>query len=208
MKIFLVVSRENDQNTYCCFDPASLEGVIIDPGVNCEGIVSFLNTEHIKVKAILLTHGHFDHIMSARRIADYTKADIYAHWQEMDLLSDPSLNLSEILGGVNMSLHDVKPLEDGETVSFGADALSVIHTPGHTPGGVCFYCEKDKVIFAGDTLFWESIGRTDLPLGDGVTLTRSIHDKLLALPGDTVVYPGHGRPTDIRHEVMIHSRIM
>ena len=207
MKIFLVVSREYDQNTYCCFDPEALEGVIIDPGANCEGIVSFLNSEQVKVKAILLTHGHYDHITSARRIADYTKADIYAHRMEADLLADPILNLSEAIGGEKTALRAGMQLDEGDTVTFGEDMLRVIHTPGHTPGGVCFYSEKDKAIFTGDTMFWESIGRTDLPLGDGVTLTRSIYNKLLALPGDTVVYPGHGRPTDIRHETVIHRRI-
>jgi len=207
LKVYLIVSREYDQNTYCCFDPISLEGVIIDPGANCEGIVSFLNSEKIMVKAILLTHGHYDHITSARRIADFTKADIFAHSLEKDLLADPALNLSEAMGGEKMALRAEKPLNDGDIFRFGDCSLRVIHTPGHTPGGICFYSEIDKILFTGDTLFWESIGRTDLPLGDGVTLTRSIHNKLLPLPGDVTVYPGHGRPTDIKHELMIHSRI-
>jgi len=207
MKVFLVVSKEYDQNTYCCFDPAASEGVIIDPGANCEGAVSFLNAEKIHVTAVLLTHGHYDHIMSARRIADFAKAEIYAHKLESDLLADPFLNLSAALGSERMALRIEKPLSDGDVIPFGGSALTVIHTPGHTPGGVCFYSEKDKVIFTGDTLFWESIGRTDLPLGDGVTLTNSIFSRLLVLPGDTTVYPGHGRPTDIRHEAMIHRRI-
>ena len=207
MKVFLVVSKEYDQNTYCCFDPAASEGVVIDPGANHEGVVSFLNAEKLHIAAVLLTHGHYDHVMSARRIADFTKAGIYAHRSEADLLADPILNLSVTLGGEKAALHIDKPLIEGDEIHFGDSALTVIHTPGHTPGGVSFYSEKDKVIFTGDTLFWESIGRTDLPLGDGVTLTKSIFNRLLVLPGDTTVYPGHGRPTDIRHEAMIHRRI-
>ena len=208
MKIFLVVSREYDENAYCCFDPQALEGVIIDPGANYDGIASFVNTEKIKVKSVLLTHGHFDHVISARRASGYGKADIFAHSLERELLADPYLNLSVALGGKRMTLRMEKPIEDGDVISFGEDTLKVIHTPGHTPGGVCFYSEKDAAIFTGDTLFWESIGRTDLPLGDGVTLTRSIYDRLFVLPGATVVYPGHGRPTDIDHEMKIHRRII
>jgi len=207
MKIYLVVSREYDQNTYCCFDPNTLEGVLIDPGFNCKGIVSFINSEKIDVKAILLTHGHYDHIMSARRIVDFTKAEIYVHCLETELLADSSLNLSEPLGIEKLSLHADKTFVEGNEIRFGNEALKVIHTPGHTPGGSCFYSERDKVIFTGDSLFWESTGRTDLPLSDGFLLTNSINDKLLTLPEDTVVYPGHGRPTDIRHELMIHSRV-
>ncbi|MDR1560685.1 MAG: MBL fold metallo-hydrolase [Clostridiales bacterium] len=208
MKVFLVVSREYDQNAYCCFDPETREGVIIDPGFNCEGIVSFLNTERIAVKAILLTHGHFDHIMSTRRVSDFTKAELYAHRLESELLADPLTNMSEASGNGRMSLCAEKQLEDGDGIRFGNETLRVIHTPGHTPGGVCFYSESDKIIFTGDTLFWETVGRTDLPFGDGYTLTRSINDRLLTLPEETIVYPGHGRPTDIRHEAMIHSRIV
>ena len=208
MKIFLVVSREFDQNAYCCFSSESREGVIIDPGFNCEGIVSFLNTEQIVVKAILLTHGHYDHILSAHRIRDYTKADLYAHQMESKLLADPYLNLSESFFSEKMSLHAEKLLVEDDKICFGSETLRVIYTPGHTSGGVCYYHERDKVIFTGDTLFWESVGRTDLPSGDEHTLRRSIKDKLLTLPGDTIVYPGHGRPTDIGHEAMIHARVM
>jgi glyoxylase-like metal-dependent hydrolase (beta-lactamase superfamily II) len=207
VKVFLVVSREYDQNAYCCFDPEAREGVIIDPGLNCEGIVSFLNAELITVTAILLTHGHYDHILSARRVSNFTKAALYAHRLEAELLADPLMNLSEVFGNEKMSLCVEKQFEDGDEIRVGNETLRVIHTPGHTPGGVCFYNERDSIIFTGDTLFWETVGRADLPLGDGYTLTRSVNEKLLILPGETVVYPGHGRPTDIRHEVMIHSRI-
>jgi len=195
MKIFLVVSREFDQNAYCCFDPITLDGAVIDPGQNCEGIVSFLNAERVAVKAILLTHGHYDHIMSARRIADYTKAGLYAHLLESELLADPRLNLSNVFGNEKMSLRADKSLGDGEEIRFGNESLRVIHTPGHTPGGVCFYNARDKAVFTGDTIFWETTGRSDLPLGDGFTLTRSIQDKLLTLPGDTIVFKKyfHGR---------------
>ena len=208
MKVFLVVSREYDQNAYCCFDPESREGVIIDPGHNCEGIVSFLNAEHINVKAILLTHGHYDHILSVRRISNFTKAEVYAHRLEATLLADPSLNLSEYLNAERISLNPGKLLEEGDEVCFGNEIFRVIHTPGHTPGGICFYNKQEEAVFTGDTLFWESVGRADLPLGDGYALTRSIKNKLLTLPGETVVYPGHGRPTDIRRENKIHSRVM
>jgi len=208
MRIYLVVSREYDQNTYCCFDPESKEGVVIDPGLNCDGIISFLNTEQIDVKAILLTHGHYDHILSVRRIADFTKADICAHSLEAEVLVDPRLNLSVLRDVEKMSIQVERFLEDGDEITFGSETFKVIHTPGHSPGGACYYNEREKVIFTGDTMFWETVGRTDLPMGDGRLLTKSVKEKLLVLPGETTVYPGHGRPTDISHEVMIHRRIV
>ncbi|MDR1913249.1 MAG: MBL fold metallo-hydrolase [Clostridiales bacterium] len=207
MKIFLIVTKEYDQNCYCCFDPDNREGVLIDPGLNEEGIFAFLEEAKIIVKAILFTHGHYDHIMSAEKVRAHTSAPILAHSAETELLYDPYINLSGLMARKRCSLTIDKPLEEGDEIKFGQYALRVIYTPGHTAGGICYYSEPQKVIFTGDTMFWESVGRTDLPQGDGQTLTHSINEKLLTLPKETIVYPGHGRPTDIGHEILIHSRV-
>ncbi|MDR0999829.1 MAG: MBL fold metallo-hydrolase [Clostridiales bacterium] len=205
MKVFLVVTREYDQNCYCCFDQSTKEGVVIDPGLNHEGIVSFIRGEEIKIKYILLTHAHFDHISGASEIKDYTNAPIVGHPSDAEILYDPKLNLSGGSYGSEISLSFDYLVSDGDVIAASGIELKVVATPGHTPGGLCFYSPQDSMIFTGDTLFWESVGRTDLPLGDGRLLTRSIKEKLLTLPGDTIVYPGHGRPTDIKHERGIHQ---
>jgi glyoxylase-like metal-dependent hydrolase (beta-lactamase superfamily II) len=200
------VSRSYDQNCYFYFDETTREAVVIDPGQNFEGMITFLCANKLSVKAILLTHGHYDHILSAKKFSEYTKAQIYAHEAERELLLDPMINLSGIAGRETISLK-ITPLADAEEIRVGEDVLTVIHTPGHTQGGVCYYSEAQKLIFTGDTMFWESVGRTDLPTSDGEQLTRSIKEKLLALPADVIVYPGHGRPTDIEHERRIHEEI-
>jgi glyoxylase-like metal-dependent hydrolase (beta-lactamase superfamily II) len=206
VKIYLIVNREFDQNCYCLFDE-SKEAVVIDPGSPLETIKSFLEKEELNLKAVLLTHGHFDHIISANELSAWSGAPIYASRSEARLLREPRLNLSIFGLGKPLSLIPGIWLDEGAEVKFGNESLTVINTPGHTPGGICFYNKDQGAIFTGDTMFWETVGRTDFNLSDGEALTRSIKEKLLPLPKDTVVYPGHGRPTDISHERMIHSEI-
>lgn len=207
MKVFLIVTRELDQNCYCCFDENAREGVIIDPSLNWDGIVTFLDKEKLEIKAILLTHGHYDHIMSAQRLRDLTHTQVYAHRDDAEVMADPRLNLSGMMSSSPLSLTPDKLLADGDEITFGSESLRVLHTPGHTPGGVCFYSAAHSLVFSGDTLFWESVGRTDFPRGDGRQLTESVREKLLTLPDDTIVYPGHGRPTDIGHERVLHEKV-
>jgi glyoxylase-like metal-dependent hydrolase (beta-lactamase superfamily II) len=206
VRIYLIVNRELDQNCYVVFGE-SKEAVVIDPGSPIEAIRPFIEREGLDLRHILLTHGHFDHIISAQELSEWSKAPISASRAETRILREPKLNLSACAMGKAISLAPHILLDEGKEIAFGDERLIVLNTPGHTPGGVCFYSKANAALFSGDTLFWETVGRTDFSLSDGEALTRCINEKLLVLPEETVVYPGHGRPTDIGHEKMIHSKV-
>ncbi|MBP5202973.1 MBL fold metallo-hydrolase [bacterium] len=181
------------------------EAFIIDPGGDAEKIIREVGNR--KVRYILLTHSHFDHISGLNDIAKAfpdakTAINIYEH----DWLYSPQLNLSEDFGltFVFTGKVDLK-LENGMQLDFAGTKINLIHTPGHTPGSTCFYIEKSDIcennlLFSGDTLFRSSIGRTDFPGGDGRKIIDSIKIKLLVLPDETVVYPGHDENTSIAME--------
>ncbi|MCG8472718.1 MAG: MBL fold metallo-hydrolase, partial [Desulfobacterales bacterium] len=159
-----------------------------------------LAEEKLTVKAILNTHGHFDHVGANKRLKEATGAPIMIHEDDARMLSELSITAMAFgLKAENSPAAD-RLLKDGDTISFGEITLEVRHTPGHTPGGVTFYCEAEKVAFAGDTLFYGSIGRTDLPGGNYGTLISSIKTQLFSLPDETVVYTGHGPKTTIGTE--------
>ncbi|MBS1261312.1 MAG: hypothetical protein MAG453_00633 [Calditrichaeota bacterium] len=178
--------------------------VVIDPGAEPERFVAGLEQWRCEPAAILLTHGHGDHIGAVAEMRErYPDAPVICHPADAPMLTDPELNLG---------LHFAVPLsvgapdrliEDGDTVAFGALKLRVIHIPGHTPGHVVFLHDGGHV-FAGDTLFAGSIGRWDFPGGDGRALIDGIREKLLPLPDDTRVYPGHGPATTIGVEKRIN----
>lgn len=174
------------------------EAVVIDPGAEADKILMALAQLKLTVKYILNTHGHFDHVGANRRLKDATGAELLIHPLDAPMLS----RLSASAAAWGMSAEDSpKPdrtLADGDTVSFGNITLKVLHTPGHTPGGISF-C-TDGYVFVGDTLFAGSIGRTDFPGGDYDTLITSIHNKLFPLGDDIKVLTGHGPETTIGQE--------
>lgn len=178
------------------------EAFIIDPGGNAEKIIRA--AKNFNVRYILLTHAHFDHIGALNSItAAFPDAKTAVSTFEHDWLYSPQLNFSEDFGltFVFKGKVDLK-LEDGMTLDFAGTKIKVLHTPGHTPGSTCFYIENSgkPVLFSGDTLFRSSIGRTDLPGGNGRKIVESIKTKLLTLPDETVVYPGHDENTSISLE--------
>jgi len=194
-----------EENTYVLWDD-SLQGVVVDPGacVSSERsiLLSFLKEKGISIEGIWLTHGHFDHIYGVRGIMDTYPAKAYMNPLEKETIR----HNSEILG----SYHFIEPprtdfeteaIADGDTLSLGDVNFTVLATPGHTPGGVCFYCEKEQILFSGDTLFRGTIGRSDLPGGNLEALLKGIDEKLISLPSDTTVYPGHGPSSDIGYEI-------
>ena len=190
------------QNIYLYYDKHTNEGVLIDAGggdTDVAAISATLPALGITVKAILITHGHFDHIISADELRKLTNAEIHCHKDEVPMLADPELNLSTMIKK-QLKVTPCKTFAEGDVFTFGSITLKVIHSPGHTHGGVCFYDKQNGNIFTGDTLFRESVGRTDLPQGNGKTLRKSITEKLLTLPGNTNVYPGHGPSSTINHE--------
>jgi hydroxyacylglutathione hydrolase len=200
MKVITIPVGFIQENTYILFDEITKEGIIVDPGGDGESAVKIIQEHKIKIKYILLTHGHYDHIESVEKISKITNAKVISHKEEEEVTSDPNINLSIEIKGVAIKLYPDILLEDNDIIEVCNKKIKLIHTPGHTPGGVCFYIEEDGILISGDTLFFESVGRTDFPRGDYNTLNESITKKLLILPDNVTVLPGHGRKTTIGHE--------
>ena len=202
MKVEIFNKNNMGQNVYLAWCEETTEGVLIDAGCSIadeNAIMETVNREGVTVKAILLTHGHFDHIIGIERMKTLTDAPVYCHASEKKFLENPDLNLS-CRTPQNISVMPDELLNDGDIFAFGKYVFKVLHTPGHTPGCVCFYNEESGVVFAGDTLFKSSIGRTDFPLSDHSKMMKNIKVKLLTLPEETVVYTGHGESTTIGRE--------
>ena len=186
-----------DENCYVVSDETG-EGVVIDPGGMAKQILSYIREAKLSIKAVLDTHGHCDHIGANDEIRDETGAPLYIHKEDAAMISDMKLNLSAFMGFRVISRPAEHLLSEGDKISFGQTELEVIHTPGHTKGGVCFVGES--VAFTGDTLFAGSIGRSDFPGGSEVELIGNIKKKLLVLPDETKVYSGHGPSSEIGWE--------
>lgn len=185
-------------NCYILASSSNSCAIIIDPGDEVGKIKRVLNKHKLKPAFIINTHGHIDHI------GCNTKFDVpvYIHSQDLALLKDPQLNLSALLMAPFSIKSQIRTLEDKEVIELGDIQLEVIHLPGHTPGGICLLMQKptNKILFSGDTLFCQGIGRTDFPGADEDLLIKSIKDKLFKLADDTVVYPGHGLSSTIGEE--------
>ncbi len=186
-------------NCYFAINEDTKETIIIDPADKAEVLIQKINKETLKPVAVLLTHGHFDHILAASEIAVNFHIPIYASKEEKELLETPSLNLSVSLGK-NISLTPTMLLNDKDIIKLAGTEVNVIHTPGHTSGGICYLFKESKILFSGDTLFEGTVGRADLPTGNLNTLLDSVNHKLMTLPDDTTVFPGHGESTTIGHE--------
>ena len=192
VKTFAIGSLQ--ANCYLVYDTNSKEGFLIDPGVFDEDIKKEIETLGIKIKAIINTHGHADHIGGNKKFG----YPVLIHKNDSSFLGNPAKNLSLFTGTFSISPRAHSFLVDGEVIKAGEIEFKVIHTPGHTSGGISLKLE-DKV-FTGDTLFRENVGRTDLPGGSQEDLLRSIRERLLRLPDDTKVFPGHGPSSTIGHE--------
>ncbi len=186
-------------NVYIAVNAQTQECVIIDPADQAAFLEETIRNKQLKPVAILLTHGHFDHIGAVRELKRAFDIPVYAHEAELSTLQDETVNLSAGYGrGVRLEPDHL--LKDGEELQLAGSRIKVLHTPGHTVGGVCYYFPEQHYLFSGDTLFAGSVGRTDFPGGSMKTLIESIQQKLMPLPDDTMVLPGHGPDSDIGTE--------
>ncbi len=199
MRIETIHVGEMGTNCYLAWDEATNRGFLVDPGEQAEKIIRVCSRYQVKPEAVLLTHGHFDHIMAAKKIRQQYEIPVYAGIHEEELLADSQMNLSGIWA-VPYTMKADKIVNDNEVLTIAGMEINVLETPGHTSGGVCYYIKKENVLFAGDTLFCESYGRTDFPGGSMFALLRSLRGKLFVLPEETDVYPGHGQATSIGYE--------
>ena len=186
-------------NCYFVYREGTSDVIFFDPADKGDYIYETLKDKDLHVKGILLTHGHFDHIWGCNKLRELSGAPIYAYEEEKVLCEDAVVNVSEQVGRPYTVIPD-RYLKDGEEITIADMTCKLIATPGHTVGSCCYYFEEAGILIAGDTLFEESVGRTDLATGSAGTLVRSIKDKLFTLPDDTKVYPGHGDITTIGHE--------
>jgi len=186
-------------NCYFIYNEESREAIIVDPADNSIFIINKCQEMDINPVAILLTHGHFDHITAAEDVRKAFGIPIYAGEAEKDLLHGSNGNLSR-LAVKPVSLTADIWLEDADVLDLAGFSIEVITTPGHTVGSVCYYIKEEDVLMSGDTLFLESVGRTDFPTSSTSAIIHSIKEKLFTLPEETDVYPGHDDKTTIAHE--------
>lgn len=175
------------------------ECVLIDPADSQDEISRMIDESGCSLKGILLTHGHFDHIMAADAVRDKYGVKVYASCDEKNTLEQPHINLGEAYG-LKLSVKADVWHKDGEILKLAGFDIEALHTPGHTEGGSCYYIREIGVLFSGDTLFCGSVGRTDFPGGSMSEIVRSIKEKVMVLPDDTKVYPGHGEGTSVGYE--------
>ncbi|GFI50280.1 MAG: MBL fold metallo-hydrolase [Dorea sp.] len=186
-------------NCYLAVNEETKQTVVIDPAASSPNLMNHIEAEGLKIEAILLTHGHFDHIMGIDGFLKKYKVPVYVHEADRELMNDPKLNQSSsYTAGYTFS--GAEYIQDGQVLHFAGYDFEVFHTPGHTPGCCCFYVRQKGVLFSGDTLFANSVGRTDFPGSSMSELVRSIREKLMTLPDETRVYPGHMGETAIGHE--------
>lgn len=186
-------------NCYICMNKDTKEGFIVDPGDDELKISVNVSRLEMIPKAILLTHGHFDHIGAVNKLKERYNIPVIVGAKEEKVLTDSRMNLSSMFGEP-VKVNGDRFLEDGENFQVAGFDIQYILTPGHTPGSGCFYIEEEQVLFSGDTLFQASRGRTDFPGGSESDIIKSIKNKLLVLPGETEVYPGHMNITNIDSE--------
>jgi len=185
-------------NCYILACAPGREAIIIDPGGQARKIQAVLDKHKLRCALVINTHGHYDHI----GCDDYFNAPVYVHSRDYAMLRDPELNFSAVFSSASSVKSEIRVLEDKDAIELDCLELEVIHVPGHTQGGIALLMKKPEkgILFTGDTLFFQGIGRCDLPGGSHQALVDSISQKLLVLPENVKIYPGHGRPSTIGQE--------
>lgn len=187
-------------NTYYVYDDETKRGLIVDPADTPDTIIARVDSLSMIPEAVLITHGHFDHVLAMNKVREHYGIKVYAGLTEKQVLHDMAMNLTSSFGMGQTFDADIY-LKDGEEFEAAGYHIRAIEVPGHTIGGMCYYFDKQGVLFSGDTLFCESVGRSDFPGGSASALCRGIKDKLFVLPEHTKVYPGHMDETTIGNEI-------
>lgn len=199
MEVIILTVGPVCTNCYIVNKEGSKKCIVIDPGEEAEKIANYIQKREMKLEGILLTHGHFDHITGVPRLLSLLGGKVYAYEEERELLAEPQQNVSAEVGNPLALQPDVF-LKNNQKFSLADITFEVIHTPGHTQGSCCYYCREDQLLFSGDTVFMESVGRTDLPTGNSKKLLDSLRNQVLVLPDEVKIYPGHGPETDVAYE--------
>lgn len=194
-------------NCYIIADEIAKEAMIIDPAAEAEKIIEMIKILNVKVKYIYLTHCHADHIGATIKVQEELGGKILIYRNGEKNLNDEKINLSGIVGTNPIILEPDSKIDDNDTLHIGNIVLKVLYTPGHTDDSTSLYCEEYKMLFSGDTMFNGTWGRTDLPTSDFNSIMNSISNKILTLPEDTIVYPGHGKSTIIKDEKPIYLEL-
>ena len=194
-------------NCYIIFDEESKETIVIDPAGDVDKIVEMIEILNGNLKYIYLTHCHGDHIAGVTALKERCGGKILIHRGDSEGLNNPNINLSGYIGLPEIELEPDSRIDDEDLIHLGNLEFKVIHTPGHTKGGTSLYCDSEKCLFSGDTLFRGTWGRTDLPTGSLEDIMYSISNKLMKLPDETIVYPGHGKSTMIQDEKPIYLEL-
>ena len=202
MKIDRFILGDFETNCYVVrVDEAARDCLVIDPGFDAEQVVEFLTEQKLNPVAVILTHGHVDHIIGLDVLRrQFPDAKVFIHRLDAEMLANAAANLSTFVAGSYTAEPADVLVEEGQTIEEAGIRFEVLHTPGHTPGGLCLYARQEGLVFVGDTLFADGVGRTDFPGGDMGELIRGIKAKLLTLPDNTVIYPGHGMRSTIGRE--------
>lgn len=198
MHVENIVVTDFSTNCYLVGDEETKQAMVIDPGGDWEAVKKMVDESGYDVKFIVCTHGHNDHILAVKNLKDYTNASIIIQDKDKKCLQNPLYSGALMFGYAQEECFEDIIVFDGEAFNVGNIAFKVIHTPGHTKGGMCIYTPGH--LFSGDTLFYGTVGRTDFPRASFDEIKSSIKDKLYVLPNDTAVYPGHGRKTTIGYE--------
>lgn len=199
LKIGKIVLSVCETNCYYVYKEGDENCIVVDPGDKGDYIYTVLKEKGLAVSCILLTHGHFDHIWGCEELRQLSGAKVFALDEERAVLKNANLNVSDMIGR-SCTIEADEYVHDMDVLTLNGMKIQVLATPGHTQGSCCYNFVEENTIFTGDTLFEESVGRTDFPTGSGRTLSESISTKLAPLSDDIVVYPGHGSQTTIEHE--------
>ena len=194
-------------NCYIIQDEKSKETMVIDPAGDVDKIIEMLDILQAKLKYIYLTHCHGDHIGGVEELKQRCGGQVVTQRLAAENLLNININLTSYIGNKGITVETDARVDDKDLLHLGDLEFEVIHTPGHTSGGSCLYCKSKKLLFSGDTLFRGTWGRTDVPTGDFEAVISSIMQKLMVLPDDTIVYPGHGKSTMIREEKPIYLEL-